>query len=116
MGRQQAKSVQQGFSMTEVFRRGPRKVLNEELQEVSKVLRNLVLSGLTDATDSPDQLLVGSLDVVGVGAINLKAHKLNGVFCPELELVLGDQTERQSELKQNSLDVFSTQTTHLSLA
>ena len=80
MGRQQAESVQQGFSVTEIFRRWSRKVLNEELQEVSKVLGNLVLSGLADATNSPDELLVGSLDVVRVGAINLKAHELNGVF------------------------------------
>lgn len=116
VGRQQAESVQQGFSVTEIFRRWSRKVLNEELQEVSKVLGNLVLSGLADATDSPDELLVGSLDVVRVGAINLKAHELNGVFWPELELVLWDQTERQSELEQNSLDVISTQTAHLSLA
>lgn len=116
VGRQQTESVQQGFSVTEIFRRWSRKVLDEELQEVSKVVGNLVLSGLTDATDSSDELLVGSLDVVRVGAINLKAHELNRVFCPELELVLGNQTERQSELKQNSLDVVRTQSAHLSLA
>lgn len=66
MLREETKGVHQGFFVTEIVRLLSLKVVDEELQVVGEVVRNLVLSGLSDFADCLDHLLVGSLDVVCV--------------------------------------------------
>ena len=80
MLRKQTKSMQYSLTMAEIFLRRSLEIIYQQCHVVSQILRNLVLSSLSDVADCLYQLLVGSLDVVDVGHIDLKAHILNCIF------------------------------------
>ena len=103
---QQTESMEQGFLVSEVLAWWCLQVIDQELQIVREVLRDLVLSCLSDVADGLDQLLIGSLDVVSIGHVNLKAHVLNRIFTPQCELMLGDEHQGQCQFKQDGLDVL----------
>ncbi len=94
MSRQNAKSVEQCFTMTEIFRRRSGKVFNQELQKVGEILTDFVSACLSDTTDGSDQLLVSALHIVRIGAIDLQPHIFNRVLRPKLKLILRDQHQR----------------------
>ncbi len=108
--------MQQSFFVAEVLRLRSLKIFNQKLEEVGQVVRDLVLACLTDVAYGRNQLLVGPLHVVGIRVVYLKAHIFNWVLLPLLELVLGNQQQRQGQVEENRLDVILAQPSHLNFA
>ena len=110
---EESEGMHQGFLVPEVLGLVALHVLDNHLQVGGQVVRDLVFAGLLDVADGPDQVLVGSLDVPGVGEVNLHAHVLDWVLVPEVELLLGDEHKGKGQLKENGLDVGSAELSHL---
>ena len=97
-----------GLTVTEIITLLLVKLVYQKSHIIGQVLRNLILSGLSDVADSLDQLLICSLDIVNIRHVNLQSNILYCVLIPKSKLILRNQKKRQRKLEENSMDVFYT--------
>ena len=74
---QQTKGVHHSLFVAEVLILLTLQRLAEEGQVVGQILADFVLSGLSDAANGLDQLLIGALDIPGIGDVDLESDILN---------------------------------------
>jgi hypothetical protein len=99
--------VEEGLFLAPIFC-GVLQVIKDNPEVVSQVVTDFLLAALFDVAEVLKEVVVDSLDVIGVRLVDLESYVFDGLIIPELELMGGDHHEGESEFHQNSADVFGT--------